>query len=165
MGRVLTQGERTLAEAVFGSAIRLERVRVSGGGFGRFAVTIGSRLCLPANLRQADFAVAPLAAQALFVHELVHVWQFQTQPLPTLASWAKAVVSGGYGPGLPAYRYPLPLPAFERLGLERQASVVEHAFLLQRGARSAAMPAGASVADYSASPFPVVNNARSRRRG
>lgn len=152
--RRLTPGEVALAQRVFGAAIRLDPVRVHAGGFGRFAVTVGSHLFLPDGLRQDDFAVAEPLTRALFIHELVHVWQFQTRPLRTLASWARAVLTGGYGPGLPAYRYSLPFGAFATLGLERQASVVEHAFLLGQGLRTAAMPSGARPEDYAEAPFP-----------
>ena len=156
MSRGLTPGEVALARKVFGEAIVLDRVRLHRGGFGRFAVTIGSRVFLPDSLVRSDFSCAELPAQALLVHELVHVWQFQTQPLNTLASWAVTVASGGYGPGSPGYRYDLPVTDFRRLGLERQASVVEHLFILRRGGRSGAMPAGLKAADLAeATPFPV----------
>jgi len=154
-GRGLTEGELRLAREVFGGAIAYSRMRIGGGGFGPFAVTVGSRLFLPRHLRPADFAAASPAMQALFIHELTHVWQFQTRPLWTLASWARAVATGGYGRGLPAYRYRVPFGAFARLNLEQQASVVEHAFLLGQGRRSPAMPAAATLADYAGAPFPV----------
>ena len=147
MGRRLTDGETALARQVFGEAVKLAEVRVHGGGFGRFAVTVGSQLLLPPHLAQADISAASVGAQALLIHELAHVWQFQTRPLWTLASWAQTVMRGGYGPGLPGYRYTLPLPPFARLNLEQQASVVEHAFLAARGHRSAAMPPGARLDD------------------
>ena len=147
MGRGLTAGEAALAQAVFGAAVQLDRVSLQPGGYGRFAVTVGSRLFLQQHLWRRDFALAGTDAQALLVHELVHVWQFQARPLRTLASWAKAVVSGGYGPGLPAYCYALPLAPFETLGLERQASVVEHLFLLRHGRRTSTMPPGLRLSD------------------
>ena len=155
MGRRLTPGETRLARQVFGTAVACSRVRIGGGGFGRFAVTLGSRLCLPSYLRSADFSLAQPALQGLFVHELTHVWQFQTRPLGTLISWARVLLSGGYGYGMPGYRYPLPFGDFRKLNLEQQASVVEHAFLLRQGRRTGLMPAAASVADYAAAPFPL----------
>ena len=154
MARVLTPGERRLAEDVFGDAVRLDEVRLHRGGFGAFAVTLGSHLFLPPHLTSDDYALADPLAQALLVHELTHIWQFQTRPLATLASWARVMMSGGYGPGLPGYRYALPLAAFEDLNLEQQASVVEHAFLLRAGHRSRRMPEGISAVDLTASPFP-----------
>jgi hypothetical protein len=159
MGRRLTEGEARFVQRVFGAAVKGERIRIGGGGFGPFAVTVGSRLFLPRHLRADDFSRAEAALQGLFVHELTHVWQFQTKPLWTLLSWAKAVLGGGYGPGLPAYRYALPFGKFARLNLEQQASVVEHAFLLRMGRRSPATPQGARLADYAEAPFPVPQSA------
>ena len=155
MVRPLTAGETTLARSVFADAIALERVRLHAGGFGRFAVTLGSRIFLPAHLAQCDFASTDAHAQALLVHELVHVWQFQRRPGWTLRSWAGVVASGGYGPDLLGYRYALPVPAFDTLNLEQQASVVEHAFLLGRDCSSGTMPAGLRLSDFTGvAPFP-----------
>jgi hypothetical protein len=155
-GRSLTRGEATMAEAVFGAAVRLEGVRLHRGGFGPFAVTLGEHVFLPGHLARADVSQADPFTQALLVHELVHVWQFQTRPLRTVASWAKAVVNGGYGRGLRAYRYVLPLGEYRKLGLEQQASVVEHLFLLRTGSRASAMPPGLKAGDLAfATPFPV----------
>ena len=134
-------------------------MRLHAGGFGGFAFTLGSYIFLPPHLMSSDFAAGDLHAQALLVHELVHVWQFQMRPLRTLASWVGVVVSGGYGPGLPGYRYALPLGAFKVLNLEQQASVVEHAFLLRAGRRSRRMPDGLRATDLAASPFPVTREA------
>ncbi len=155
MARRLTQAESTLATAVFGHAIKLEAVRLHGGGFGPFAVTVGSNIFLPPSLSEANFARADLHAQALLVHELVHVWQFQTRPLWTLTSWAKTMLGGGYGAGLPGYRYDLPLGGFHHLNLEQQASVVEHGFLLRAKRRSSRMPWGLSATHLAAAPFPI----------
>lgn len=132
-GRPLTSGERALAAGVFGDALDLAPVRLHAHPFGAFAVTIGPRILFPGEPPR-DFAAAPLEAQGWLVHELVHAWQFQTAPLRTLASWAKVALSGGYGPGLPGYRYPWPPPPWRRLNLEQQASLVQDAFL-DRGRR------------------------------
>ena len=88
LGRRLTDGELVLARRVFGDAVRLEAVRLHAGGFGGFAVTLGSHLVLPPDLARSNLATAGAAAQGLLVHELVHVWQFQTRPAWALASWA-----------------------------------------------------------------------------
>lgn len=154
VGRPLSPGETELARSVYGEAVRFEPVRIHAGGFGPFAVTIGSRLFMPPGLKRADFAVAELRLQALFIHELAHVWQFQTRPLWTLASWAKTVLEGGYGRGLPGYRYTLPVQAFDRLNLEQQASLIEHAFMIRRGGWPAHLRhAGDARAVLGAAPF------------
>jgi hypothetical protein len=147
-GRGLTEGELRLAREVFGGAIAYSWVRIGGGGFGPFAVTVGSRLFLPRHLRPADFAAAAPAMQALFVHELTHVWQFQTRAAWTLASWARTVAGGGYRRGLPGYRYGWPLKPWGAHNLEQQAAMVEHAFLLRETGRCGAAPAGARLEGY-----------------
>lgn len=152
--RPLTSGERALAESVFGSALDLAPVRLTAGGFGAFAVTLGPWITVAPGALRADYARAGLGERAWLLHELTHVWQFQTAPLRTLASWAKTVATGGYGPGLPGYRYTLPLAPFESYGLERQAAIVEHAFLVREGGRAYEVPVGACWADYSTvTPF------------
>jgi hypothetical protein len=152
--RRLTEGEIALARSVFGEAIDYGRVRIAAGGFGRFAVTTGARINIPRAYAAADYARERPLARAFLVHELTHVWQFQTRPLWTLASWAWVALGGGYGPGLPGYRYALPIKPWNRLNLEQQASVVEHAFLLRDGHRHPATPPGARLADYrGATPF------------
>ncbi|VWX51558.1 vgr related protein [Novosphingobium sp. 9U] len=72
-----------------------------------------------------DFAHASLQAQALFLHEMTHVWQTQHR-----GRWY-----------LPLMRHPLcrydyvlrPGWRLERYGLEQQAEIVRHVFLLERG--------------------------------
>ena len=154
MTRPLTEAEIALARRVFGAAIDYDRVRIAQGGLGRFAVTTGSRINVPAALGSDDFARARPLTQAFFIHEMTHVWQFQTRPLWTLSSWAGVALTGGYGAGLKGYRYALPIAPWPTLNLEQQASVVEHAFLLQAGHRSPATPPGARLDHYSAAtPF------------
>ena len=156
LARQLTGTETALAREVFGEAIDYGRVRIAQGGFGRFAVTTGSRINVPASMSSADFARERPLIQAFFIHEMTHVWQFQTRPAWTLASWARVALSGGYGAGSPGYRYALPVAPWAALNLEQQASVVEHAFLLQRGHRSPAAPPGARLDHYRGkTPFAV----------
>ena len=70
-------------------------------------------------------ATAALIDQGLFIHEMTHVWQTQER--------------GKYY--LPLMRHPFcryryrfePGRPFDRYGLEQQAEIVRHAFLLSRG--------------------------------
>jgi hypothetical protein len=148
--RPLSQGERALARSVFGAAIDLDRVRLApvlpGGG----AITLGRVILFPHDA-QWDFAEQPARLQAWLLHELTHVWQFQTRPWRTLASWARVLLSGGYGPAQRGYLYAHPFD-WARLNLEQQASVVEHAFLLRAGAATTQPPL--TLADYAGrTPF------------
>jgi hypothetical protein len=149
MSRPLTDGEVALARQVFGAAIDYDRVTVSDRSWGWAAIVFGSRITFPPHHpAPRDFAREGVRLQAWLIHELTHVWQFQTAPGRTLMSWAQVLVGGGYGPGQPGYRYALPLRDWDDYNLEQQASIVEHAFLLWRGAPCPNAPKGASLAVY-----------------
>lgn len=147
--RLLTQAERGLAQSVFGQAISLDKVLIAPCLAGRTAVTVGSTIHFPRDA-PADFAAQPIATQAWLVHELTHVWQFQSHAARTVLSWAGVLLSGGYGPGRRGYDYRHPFD-WSRLNLEQQARVVEHAFLLRAGAANASSGEGGpklTLADY-----------------
>lgn len=76
-----------------------------------------------------DFAEASLERQALFIHELVHVWQVQLRGrwylLLHRMPWAR--YDYALRPGWPLERY----------GIEQQAEIVRHAFLLRHGRKLA----------------------------
>lgn len=82
-----------------------------------------------ANAYCDDFAHATLSRQGLFIHELTHVWQTQRH--------------GRYY--LPLHRHPFcrydyslkPGWRLERYGIEQQAEIVRHAFLLRNGMKLA----------------------------
>ena len=130
--RALTEGERAMAASVYGDAIALD------------AVTIRRRKWFPFQPRNVVMApcghvhVHPLGdrwsedysrehpgLQGLLVHELCHVWQTQRR--------------GKYY--LPLMRHPfclysytiVPGRRFEDYGLEQQAEIARHAFLLRSG--------------------------------
>lgn len=76
-----------------------------------------------------DFSLASLSLKGHFIHEMTHVWQVQTR-----GSWfliLRRLFSHRYDyslkPGWPLERY----------GIEQQAEIVRHAFLLRNGARLA----------------------------
>lgn len=80
-----------------------------------------------------DFANQPLELQGLFIHELTHVWQTQRR-----GRWY-----------LPLMRHPFcrydyrlqPGWPLERYGIEQQAEIVRHVFVLARGGTIAGAPA------------------------
>lgn len=77
----------------------------------------------------ADFSTANLALQGHFIHEMTHVWQVQTRGLWHLVLWRSFSRRYDYSlkPGWPLTRY----------GIEQQAEIVRHAFLLRKGAKLA----------------------------
>lgn len=128
--RRLTEGERALAREVFGRGMAPERVRIlSLPAWGRAFVAGPGLIVWPATTARADFADpdTPLRVQAVFVHELTHVWQAQNGVALLLAK-----IKAGDGNG--AYEYDLDIgPGFSAMNIEQQAMVVEHAFTASRG--------------------------------
>ena len=135
----MTPGEVALARSVFGDAIDNSQVTIRRRKFFPFQprkVTMAPRGHLHFHpLGEAycdDFAQVPLIRQGLFIHEMVHVWQVQrlgrwylvTHRMP----WARYDYS--LKPGWPLERY----------GIEQQAEIVKHAFLLRNGVRLVGAP-------------------------
>lgn len=74
-----------------------------------------------------DFGKASLPRQAHFIHEMVHVWQAQQK-----GSWWLVLNR------MPWARYDYTLKpgwTLDQYGIEQQAEIVKHAFLLRRGAK------------------------------
>ena len=130
--RPLTPGEIDLARSIFGDAIDCTLVRVRRRRWFPFQpqnvvmAPCGHLHFHPRSpLYADDFAAASIVLQGLFVHEMVHVWQTQRK-----GRWY-----------LPLMRHPLcrydyslrPGWPLERYGIEQQAEIVRHAFMLAHG--------------------------------
>ena len=72
-----------------------------------------------------DFSLAEMSLQGLFIHEMTHVWQAQTKGSWYLPLRRHLFCRYHYclKPGWPLSRY----------GIEQQAEIVRHAFLLRNG--------------------------------
>jgi hypothetical protein len=131
--RRLTEGERALAAEVFGTALKPERIRIFAIPVWNRAFVAGPGLMVwPARGASTDFADAetPLWLQAVFVHELTHVWQAQ-RGVSLILGKIKA------GDRAASYAYDLAAgPDFGAMNIEQQAMVVEHAFLAARGGQT-----------------------------
>lgn len=94
-----------------------------------------------------DFAATDLGLQGHFIHEMTHVWQAQRLGRWYLPLRRHPFCRYGYSlkPGWPLERY----------GIEQQAEIVRHAFLLRSGVKLA------GVADASA--YDLLVNFPSRR--
>ena len=130
--RPLTPGERALAASIFGDAIDYDGVRIRHSKWWPFQprntlMAPCGHIHVPAKsaLWSEDYSRTNVRLEALLVHELTHVWQAQQR--------------GKYY--LPLMRHPFCRYAycvragwkFERYGLEQQAEIVRHAYLLRRG--------------------------------
>jgi hypothetical protein len=145
--RPLTAGEAALGAELFGDQLNPGIVRLFAQplSWPVRAFVAGPRLIVwPWRAALADFSAAdaPLAVQAVFVHELTHVWQAQNGVNLLLAKLRA-------GDGRRAYDYDLTGgPDFAQLNIEQQAMVVQHAFTARRGGRtpySAEVYAGLSL--------------------
>lgn len=129
----MTDGEIALARSVFGSAVDLAPVTIRRRKFFPFQPRqVAMAPCGHIHFHPGasaycdDFATASLSRQGLLIHELTHVWQTQRR--------------GRFY--LPTHRHPFcrysyslkPGQRLERYGIEQQAEIVRHAFLLRRGA-------------------------------
>ena len=142
--RGLTPGEAALVRSVFGDAIDCA------------AVTLRRRRWFPFQPRKVvmapcghihfhprgdtycdDFAFAAPAEQGLFIHEMTHVWQAQTR-----GPWYLPL----HRPFSRRYDYSLkPGWQLTDYGIEQQAEIVRHAFLL---ARKLQVPGAPPLASY-----------------
>ncbi|MDB5704874.1 MAG: vgr related protein [Sphingomonas bacterium] len=136
-GRLLTEGEIALARSVFGEAIDYAPVRIIRRKWaffqprGTVMAPTGSIHFHPECTRyRADFAAGNLDDQGLFIHEMVHVWQHQKGIILPIARHPFCRYDYAIRPGLPLHRY----------GIEQQAEIVRHAFLMRQGAQVIGAP-------------------------
>ncbi|MBA3676847.1 MAG: vgr related protein [Sphingosinicella sp.] len=130
ISRPLTDGEKQLAHSLYRGAIRLDEVRIKRRKW--FPFQPRNVLMAPcghvhvhpkSHLWSEDYSQEHMGLQGLLLHELCHVWQAQQR--------------GKYY--LPLMRHPFctynytikPGREFERYGLEQQAELVRHTFLLR----------------------------------
>lgn len=134
--RPLTSGEIRLAQDLFADAIQYSAVRVYDRGFA-FLNAIGDmsyagHLYFPTRYRE-DFSQTALPEQRLFIHELVHVWQYQHNVLNLALAALREGVKHRFQ-YRNAYLFRLE-PGRDLLdyGMEQQAAIVEEYFLRQHG--------------------------------
>lgn len=126
--RTLTPGERALAAEVFGDSLDAGRVWVFALPVWDRAFVAGGRLMVwPARAAWREFTEAPLEVQAVFVHELVHVWQAQNGVNLILAKLRAGDRAQSYAYDLSDNR------DFPMLNIEQQAMIVQDAFTAARG--------------------------------
>jgi hypothetical protein len=130
--RGFTEDEIALARSVFGDAIDYDRVRIVRGRWWPFqprnvVMAPNDNIYFPPNgtLWSTDFARESLPLQAFLVHEMTHIWQAQKA-----GRWYLPLMRHPFC----RYRYRLvPGRPFRRYGIEQQAEIVRHAFLLRHG--------------------------------
>ena len=133
LSRSLTTGEIALARSMFGDSIDYSRVKLVRGKWWPFQPR-RSAMAPMGNIYfhpdgggwSEDFSKEPLRLQGFFIHEMTHVWQSQKGGRFYLPLMRHPFCN---------YRYTfVPGRPFRRYGLEQQAEIVRHAFLLSKGA-------------------------------
>ena len=143
-GRPLTEGERALAESVYGASIDYDKIRIHRRKWFWFQpkraimAPDGHIWVHPkSHLWSDDYAAASVSLQGLFIHEMTHVLQAQQRGrfyLPLMRH--------------PFCRYTYTIKLgwpFDRYGLEQQAEIVRHFFLLRKGFSFRGAPALAEL--------------------
>lgn len=128
--RPLTGAERALAAAMFGAAIDLDPVRIRRRKWwplqprGTVMAPRGHIHFHPQSACYcACFGTDMPAGQGLFLHEMTHVWQHQHGINLLLRRHPFCRYDYMFEPGRP----------FTRYGIEQQAEIVRHVFLMRRG--------------------------------
>ena len=141
--RPLTAGEIAMARSVFHDGIDYARVRVVCGSFLPFnlqdqntAMTPrGSLYFMPPQYR-IDFSREDAGGKLFFIHEMVHVWQYQLG-YSVLLHGVLLALRGGYI-GQRAYRYDAQAGGvLSDFNMEQQGDLIAHYF----GARQLGIPA------------------------
>ena len=141
-GRLLTLAEKTLAQSVFRDAIDYDSVRINNRKWAFFQprqtvmAPDGQIWFNPkGTLYCTDFCDQHVDEQGLFIHEMTHVWQRQSGIFLPLRRHPFCRYSYSLKPGWPLKRY----------GIEQQAEIVRHAFLLRAGR---VIPGAPELAQY-----------------
>jgi len=128
--RPLTPGERALATSIYGGAIDYDAVTLRHHKWFPFQprntlMAPCGHVHVPAksDFWSEDYSKERISLQGLFLHELCHVWQAQRRGRYYLPLMRHPFCSYHYTlrPGWPLHRY----------GLEQQAEIVRHTFLLR----------------------------------
>ena len=140
--RPLSAGEIDLSRSVFGDAIDYDSVRVVLGKWVFFqpkdvVMSPTGRIHFHPHgtAYSDDFSHAAIGAQGLFIHEMTHIWQYQSGIFLPIRRVPWARYDYTVKPGWPLKKY----------GLEQQAEIVRHAFLLGRHAHFDNAPALADL--------------------
>ncbi len=136
-GRSLTKAETELARSIFKGAIDYSLVRVHERKYWFFhpkRVTMAPDGHLwyhpKSGLFCDNFCDKPLHIQAHFLHEMTHVWQHQSGIFLPLRRLPFAPYHYSIRPGWKLAQY----------GIEQQAEIVRHTFLLRKGSKVIGAP-------------------------
>ncbi|SUA43879.1 Uncharacterized conserved protein [Neisseria zoodegmatis] len=138
--RSLTQGEIDLAKQVFKDSIDYAKVKVHKGEYllwvqdNHTAMTPNGEMYFPEEIYQEDFTVKDSGLKHFFIHEMVHIWQYQLG-YDVKASGAKLALKGGYVNGA-AYKYDKVISQkndLSEFNMEQQGDIIADYYMYLNG--------------------------------
>lgn len=159
--RALTGGEMALVGATFGDRVDPAVVRIRRRRW--FPLQPPDMTMAPCGhihfhpqspAYRDDFAQEPLSAQGFFIHEMAHVWQTQHHGRSYLVLRRH-----------PFCRYAYRLRRGWKLadyGLEQQAEMIRHAFLIRHGEPVASAAEEATIVDLVTAAMALPDSSRTR---
>ncbi len=137
-GRKLTFAETILARTIFKESINYDAVKIYNSRywaqFGNWVMTPNGNIYAPGTY-EADYSVPSVryGRRSLFIHELVHVWQYQNDVL-SIAMGALAANIANFFQYADAYPYDLDTSSdLLDYTMERQAAIIEDYFRIKEG--------------------------------
>jgi hypothetical protein len=128
--RALSSEERAMTHAIFGESIDMDKVRIRRRKWWLFqpkGIVMAPRGHIhfhPASETFCTcFGASDPSGQGLFIHEMTHVWQHQSGLNLLLRRHPFCRYGYVFKPGKP----------FNRYGIEQQAEIVRHVFLMRQG--------------------------------
>lgn len=128
--RLLTLGEIRLATELYGHSIQYHRVWVHHGSYlplgmqeNNTAMTPNGEIWFESNVYRDDYFIATLDYQHMFMHEMMHVWQYQR---------GMNVIIRGFVSWAANYKYSLDKNRLSDYSMEQQASIVSDYWLLMK---------------------------------
>lgn len=127
--RPLSQYERELAYPIFGNSLLYDEVRVAVASFANAPTTLGNVIRINAEMDRRGIP------NGTVIHELTHIWQFQTRGMRYMSNSLCAQVTAMIVAGTRNAAYDLTIDDLDRAGTidrlpaEKQATLVELWFL------------------------------------
>lgn len=121
-GRELLEAERRIARNVFGDSIDRDPIRIVAAAVANAPTTLGNYIRI---------APGESMSQSTLVHELAHVWQYQTKGTQYISDslWHQVRATIATGSRNAAYEVTIvPRKSIHRYTAEQQAMIIEHYF-------------------------------------
>lgn len=129
-GRALTPGEIKLAKLVYKTSLDYTKVKIHDKPYIPFqpkdsGMTPNGEIYMSGTAYKADYSAEDLRTRSFFIHEMAHVWQYQTGVLNPIVSAIREQIRhlGDYSK---AYKFKLdPAKDLTDYGMEQQAEILE----------------------------------------